>query len=480
MLIADKESGGYGIDSFVDMGLVQSTSSVGDELVAFRSPALMTEVVKRLGINTTYSIVGQFYDEIAYGKNLPVSVNINNLVPIDNNVGFTIQIRGGGIVALSDFVRDGESIDVNEVEGKLLDSISTPLGKLVVIPNEYYRSDSVYVLDILQNSICQTVEDYIKKLNVSLDEDGIRVINTSLQDNSIQRAEDVINTLIEVYNENWIEDKNQIAVSTNELIDERLAVIEYELADVDKSIAVYKSKNLAPDLSMASNMYLEQSSANNAQLLDLEIQLSVINYIYEYLFSDVNKEQLLPAIDIGNPNIGALIEEYNKQILERNRLGANSGSVNPLVADKDKALLDMRNAIAQTVENELKSLNAKRKNIQVEEIKTTTRIANTPTQATRLLAIERQQTIKESLYLFLLQKREENELSRAFTAYNTRIIAPPHGSNQPIAPASNSILIVAFIIGLAVQTMFLFAMERMNTRLRGRKDLDGFIVPLTW
>ena len=163
-------------------------------------------------------------------------------------------------------------------------------------------------------------------------------------------------------------------------------------------------------------------------------------YIRNYLGGESNKYQLLPANSgIENSNLGDQITEYNNKLLQRNSLVANSSDQNPLVIDLDHALAAMRKAIVASIDNQVVTLNAQIKNLERSGQQTTTRIAESPAQAKYLLSVERQQKVKESLYLYLLQKREENELSQAFTAYNTRIITPAGGSMLPTAPLKKNI-----------------------------------------
>lgn len=143
----------------------------------------------------------------------------------------------------------------------------------------------------------------------------------------------------------------------------------------------------------------------------------------------------------------------------------------------DQALASMRGAIIRSIDNQIVTLNSQIKSLRQTEQQTTSRIAANPTQAKYLLSVERQQKVKEALYLFLLQKREENELSQAFTAYNTRIVAPPHGSMLPMSPVRKNILMVACALGLLIPVVIIFICENMNTRVRGRKDLESVTVP---
>lgn len=223
---------------------------------------------------------------------------------------------------------------------------------------------------------------------------------------------------------------------------------------------------------------MAQSSETNAQIMALSNQLYMTRYVRNYLSDENNRTQLLPANSgIESTNIESQISEYNTKLLQRNSLVANSSTQNPLVVDMDQALSEMRRAIITSIDNQILTLNTQIASLQQNEQKTTARIAANPSQAKYLLSVERQQKVKEALYLFLLQKREENELSQAFTAYNTRVITPPSGSMVPTTPVRRNILAVAFVIGLLIPVGVIFLREVMNTRIRGRKDVEKLPLP---
>ena len=465
------------LESFSEFGLFQSSTNVNNELITFQSPALMTEVVKRLRLDMNYFVPGKFHRQVAYGLTLPVDVTINDL-PENESAGFTLEVQPDGTLFLSDFIRNGTDLDEKDIKGSLFDSIPTPLGKIIINTTPNYVKGKAYTLYVGKSNLYNAVNSCSSNLSVSLNNEKASVIDLSFKDNSTQRAEDVLSMLISVYNENWVKDKNQIAVSTSMFINERLGVIEQELGNVDEDISSYKSEHLLPDVQAASSMYMAQSSATNAQILALNNQLYMTRYIRNYLANDANRTQLLPANSgIESANIESQIAEYNKQLLQRNSLVANSSAENPLVMDMDQALASMRGAIIRSIDNQIVTLNSQIKSLRQTEQQTTSRIAANPTQAKYLLSVERQQKVKEALYLFLLQKREENELSQAFTAYNTRIVTPPHGSMLPTSPVRKNIFMVAFALGLLIPVVIIFMRENMNTRVRGRKDLESVTVP---
>lgn len=458
-----------------DIDIFRTSTNINNEMLSMQSPAVMYEVVRRLHLDVNYTTDGRFYDPVIYGSDNPYEVSFFDLGDAES-ASFTLRPDKDGQVKLTDFTRNGEEADGDAVTA-LNDTVQTPVGRLLVNarPGSTAAQQTVFVSRI---SMQDATADYSSRLTVALNDEKSTVVNLTLQDVCTQRAEDVLNTLISVYNENWVKDKNQIAVSTSMFINERLGVIERELGNVDEDISSYKSENLLPDVQAAASMYMAESSETNAKIQTLNTQLSMTRYVRSYLTGASSRNQLLPANSgIENSGIEKQIAEYNTLQLRRNDLVANSSETNPLVVDMDHSLHALRDAIIRTLDNYVTTLNTQLRALQQSARQTTARIAANPSQGKYLLSVERQQKVKESLYLFLLQKREENELSQAFTAYNTRVIMPPSGSMAPTAPAKKNILLIAFVVGLIVPIAVIFLRESMNTRIRGRKDLDALTLP---
>ena len=461
------------LESFSEFGLFQSGTNVNNELITFQSPALMTEVVKRLRLDMNYFVPGKFHRQVAYGLTLPVDVTISDL-PENESAGFTLEVQPDSTLLLSDFTRNGTELDGKDIKGNLLDSITTPLGKIIIHITPNYVKGEAYTLYVGKSSLYNAVNSCSSNLSVSLNNEKASVIDLSFKDNSTQRAEDVLSMLISVYNENWVKDKNQIAVSTSMFINERLGVIERELGNVDEDISSYKSEHLLPDVQAASSMYMAQSSATNAQILALNNQLYMTRYIRNYLANDANRTQLLPANSgIESVNIESQIAEYNKQLLQRNSLVANSSAENPLVVDMDQALASMRGAIIRSIDNQIVTLNSQIKSLRQTEQQTTSRIAANPTQAKYLLSVERQQKVKEALYLFLLQKREENAITLAATANNGRIIEEPLADERPVAPKRMVFMLAALILGLAIPVGIVYLHDLLKYKIENREDVEA-------
>ena len=480
------------MEKFASMGAFRGNTTVYNEIHAVQSPANIYEVTRRLNLNMNYEGKGTFYNKVLYGKSLPVQANICN-IPEEAYAKFTIDLNPDGTYTLHDFLL---KYGINEIEdnstqinGRLAitansgtaanDTVKTPIGKIVVSPMPHYtQSEEKRTIYVTRNSVRATASYYSAALSYAIKDKEADVITISLTDKSIQRAEDVLNAVIDVYNERWIADKNQIATSTSAFINARLADIAKELENVDSVISTYKSENLLPDVQAATSIYMNKSQRINTEIIDLNNELSISRYIADYLTNNTTKNQILPALQINNNSISAQITEYNRSMLQRNNLVENSSTDNPLVKDLDASLTLMRAAIITSVENQIAALNTQISALQREEQQTTSRIAQSPAQTKFLASEGRNQTVKEQLYLFLLQKREENELSKAFTAYNTRVITPPTGSFAAVGPNRQKIILFHFAIALMCPAALILLIQFMDTKIRGRKDLEGVTLPI--
>ena len=477
--IKDNEDGAAPTE-FKDLGLFQSSSNVQDEIAILDSRDLMEEVVRRLNLDNSYYREGFFHDSIAYGTNLPIDLTIKD-IPEAAAVSLKIKVNKSGNVTLSDIKMPKKELPDKTYTGMLNDTIMTAIGKMVVKPTSEYKKGKDVDLIFRKTPFESACKSFSGRLGVSLtDKDG-NVITLTMADQSQQRADDVLSMLITVYNESWIRDKNQITVSTSNFIDERLGVIEDELGNVDSDISAYKSANLIPDVQAAASMYMEKSQKAEEEILKLNNMLQMMKDIRSYLNSHNSNNQLMPSMPanggVSSQGITTQINDYNKRVLQRNALAEKSSEQNPIVIQLDGQIAAQRKAIMSTVDNEIADLSNKLKTYRGSEAQTTSRIATNPTQAKNLLSVERQQKVKEELYLFLLQKREENELSQSFTAYNTKIVNRPGPSDVPPSPRKMHVLGLAFLLGLAIPFGVTYVRESNNTKLRGRKDIKQLKVP---
>ncbi len=465
---------------FSDMGVSPGYSNVYNELNAIQSPAILLEAGKRIAYDVTYSVAGAFHDHELYDKSLPVKIIFHDLTA-EQSAALTLTVKDDKTFEVADFMLSGnDNLPDVPVTGKYNTKINTPVGHITVVPAACFMS---FAKDPVPISITRTnlnsMTSHLKAcLSASIVEEKATLIELSYVDVVPKRAEDVINMVLNVYKESWVKDKNLMTIATSNFITERLGVIERELGDVDQNISSFKSSHLLPDVDAASSMYMAQSNENANQILKLNTQRSICQYVKGYLVESSKKNQLLPVNSgVESGAIESLITEYNTTLLKRNSLIANSSESNPLVQDIDQTLAQQRSGILSSINNLIVSLDTQISHLQQSEGATRSQIASSPNQAKYLQSVGRQQKVKEQLYLFLLQKREENELSQAFTAYNTRIISPASGSAAPIAPVRRNIMLVALLIGFLIPLVVIYIREASNSKVRGRKDLESTTVP---
>lgn len=479
MIKEDSKGGSMSSDvasAFSDMGLGVTNSNVKNEVQVFQSPDVVLETIKRINLDVRYSTDGSFHPVTLYGASCPIIASMAN-VGDDQSCSFAVTLGDNKSVEISQLVLDGEEIE-GSFSGMLQQPIKTPAGAIVIMPSAFkndIKTTKIYVRKLTASS---AVDAALGALSVNINSDKNTVIDIVYNDVNIDRARDFINTLIAVYNEHWVEDKNQIAVSTSKFINERLRVIESELGNVDADISSYKSANMVPDVKAAGAMYMQEASQATQNMMDLNNQMYMAKTIRASIRggNDVGSFSILPAnTGLKDAGVEGQINEYNTMLLQRNNYAANGSVENPFVKDLDAKLIALRQAIMQSLDNVVNSLNKQIQSMQGYSARAASGIQANPTQAKSLLSVERQQKVKESLYLFLLQKREENELNQAFTAYNTRIVASPHGSKRPTAPIKRNILLVAFVLGLLIPVGIIFLLENFNNKVRGRKDIDGII-----
>ena len=473
----DSRSGSVGADissAFSDLGLGNTSVNVNNELINFTSPDLLLQVVKNLNLNVNYTRDGFWHDYTLYGSSLPVRVRF---LDIANNAGAALTVTpvDSAQFLIDDFVFQGDKVK-GEITAAYGDTVATAAGRIVV-DNAEYASDFDFPVRVTRSGFQNATRACRSRLSAALNGKNTTVIDLNYKDVNTQRAEDVLRMIINVYNENWIKDKNQISISTNEFIADRLNIIEQELGSVDKTITSYRSAHRLPDFASAAQMDMQISAEAGKQLMDLNNQLSIARYLQSDIRSAGNGALLPANVGLNDASTRAQIEQYNSSMLQRNRLVESSSEENLLVKDLDQQLASLRSAVLTSLDNYVKALNVQIQSSQRAQSSSQARVSDIPLQAGQLLSDERQQKVKEALYLFLLQKREENELSQAFTAYATRVVASPSGPAAPIAPNKKMILLVALLLGLAIPFAWFYLKEILDTTVRGRKDLENLSTP---
>lgn len=445
--------------------------NVANEILQFRSKKLMREVVQRVHADVSYQIKDGLRSNELYNES-PVLVSLPDALP-EQGFSFTMTLKDAKTVTLSDF----SGIEAKpSYEVALNDTVAIIEGMNVVVTATNYLRDSWLNTPIrVQKLPVESMVNYYKNaLGIQQEEEEASILTLALKDSSPARAEDVLNTLITVYNEEAIKEKNQVAVNTANFINERLIIIERELGNVESNLESFKQRNQIVDIASSAGMYMTESQKYNADAMELETQLRLANFIKDYLTDPGKETDLIPSnTGISDMNIENQISLYNAAKLKRDHLIDDSSVNNPVVQELNNSLRAMKQSIIRAVDNMIVSLNVKRNDAQNREMRAQDRVTAIPTKERQMLSIERQQKIKEALYLFLLNKREENALSQAMADNNARVIDGAEGSNAPISPNRNRILLLGLLVGIALPGAVCLAILFMDTRVHGRKDIEG-------
>lgn len=466
-------------DAFGDLGLFQSNTNINNEMLSMRSPMLLQEVVKRLDLRTIYEQPKGLHQQLLYDTSLPVRLQFLDISE-EESVSCQMRLNTDGSIVLSQLQKNGEKIEEKQTFTLMLggEAVSTPLGRISASADSIGAITKEMDIRVTRNSLHTAITDLEESIKVTLAEEKSTILSLSILDRSKERADDILNMLVSVYNENWLADRNLSAVSASQFIDNRLGIIEKDLGVVDRNITSFKSQNLLPDIETASTLFLNQASQVSSQIVELKSREQMARQIRN-LLKDFDKTKLLPVNSfVNNPALEKQIAEFNELLLKRNNLVKSSSEANPLVEDFDHSLEELRRVIGGSLDNQLLSIETQLRSLQASEQKNIQRIAASPAQANYLMTEGRQQKVKEALYLFLLQKREENELSQAFAANNTRVIAKPTGSPIPAFPNKRNIFLAAFVLGLIIPIGLIYLRKILDDRVYSKEDIDSLSLPL--
>lgn len=455
---------------------MQAGTSVANEMQALSSPDLMQSVVERLHLETSY-IRNGFLRDVELYAGTPVEMRLAGDNP-QSYFSFSSKALKDSTLVLSDFVigSSGEKIK-GEVECAYGDTVMTPAGKIILYPTAK-REEFSGPIRISWNNSLSVAKGLVSKLSIGRSGKESTVVQLSFKDNFPSRASNVLSTLIDIYNEEWVRTQNEAARNTSAFINERLVIIEKELGGIENDLKQYKEVNRLTNMEAISRAYIEETSEYAAKDFEVNNQLSVAQYIKDYLNNPTNENALIPAnLGLTTGNVETQIAEYNSLILQRDRLSAGSGKNNPLITDLNNSIASLRSAILRSVDNSIATLQLQAQKIQAQESQIMARIALNSGQELQLLSIQRQQMVKESLYIFLLQKREENELASLVNVGNTRLIERPEGPASPIAPNKIMLLAVALLAGLGIPFALILLKRFSDNTIKSKSDLSDLPMP---
>ncbi len=439
-------------------GLFGTSANVSNELISMKTPANILEVVKRLNLDYSYSTRPFLRNIPLYGDSLPVNVNISGMKDWDD-ASMKIELQNGK-VKISNLKKDKNKYDA-EYNGTVNSVFHSPMGLIAITATKAYTGKEDMTIKVRKRAPIKVVKDIEEKLDAGITEEMGSVIDLSYEDALPQRAEDILNMLIRVYNEKWMTDENQLNSRTTQFIDNRISEITSDLGKAENTITTYKSKNNLPDVIETTKLAMETSTEVSGEIATLRGQRESAKFILDFVNNHSNSNQTLPVNLLSNDKVlSAQIEEYNKLQLEHNRIVENSNKTNSIVQNMDKQLNNMRKSIKAALANTVKQADIQMASYN--ELKGTNdaQVKSSPKQAKFLLSAERQQKIQEQLYIFMLQKREENVLSQAFTPYKTRVLSAPMGDIEPVAPKPFIFILISLVIGIILPALSVFL--RMN------------------
>lgn len=453
-----------------------------NEMIGLTSPAVMIDVTKKLGLNVNYLQKGYWHDTPLYGQTLPMYFDFRNLTD-NETASVEATLLPGGKVKITSVKSSKIGTKNVDITGNYLagQTVNTPLGRITLVANPYYTGSKITKpidITVVRSGVYATAMSLTGRVNSEILEEKSDVIKISIVDTNAERAENILSTMTEVYESNWRKNGEKVAAQTAKFIADRLDSLEIELGSEEMRIAEYKSRNQMIDASANATNILSMQREATDRITQLSNQLSMTRYIRDFLGAATSSNTPLPTgTGLQNMSIESQINEYNRLLFERNAMESTASANNPEVQRLEQQLEGLRRALLQSLDNHMTGLNTQLSSAQRQENVTTSKISETPRQARHLLSAERQQKVKEELYLFLLKKREESTIAEALVPSKITVISPPNGSPGPLGPYRNNILIISFIIGLLLPLGIICLREMLNNRVRYRKDLDPLKVP---
>lgn len=476
IMIKDGEQGAVTIAPLRDLGIDMPSQNVTNEIMIIKSTDVAKQVVHRLGLDMEYRREGWLTNPLVYKNDLPV--NLQFLNPMDDTTfSCVIQLMPDSVVHISDIKKDDQALD-GHFAIKLGKRYSTVLGDITITPTPLYSPDSNERLIVERRSIASAIETLASNIDASLRSRDATIIDIYCTDESALRAEDILDAVVHEYNLRWVNEQNAITESTDKFISERIKTIEKELNEVEETLAQYRSTNLTLNAGAQGEKALYRVEEAEDRLTEIDNQIYMIEYMRSFINDVAHTDSPLPLnTGITSPIIESYLAEYNTVIQKRNSHLSHSSVQNPIVSDLNEKLVTLKSTITQTIENELVRLENEYEKAAERRFNALATVANTPHKTIYLTSIERQKQVKENLYVFLLQKKEENELSQTFTANSCRTVEPPHGPDTPIAPTPGKVYILAFLAGLVIPAFVITLKDVMNTKVKRRKDLASLSIP---
>ncbi|MBR5454506.1 MAG: polysaccharide biosynthesis tyrosine autokinase [Rikenellaceae bacterium] len=357
--------------------------------------------------------------------------------------------------------------------------VAVSIGIVRVSPTAYYNSYYGRTIKVSKYELAQTALRYKNALRVSLAKKESSIIQLSINDIIPQRAEDILNTLMQSYDDDMKADKNIVLEATKEFISQRIEDVTAELESIDQAAQSYSERHNVVDLSSQTSLSISEAQKYKTEAIGIETQKMLVKSIREYMHDKSRVWEVVPTAGLSDQYIIGAIAEYNEGLLQRRKLLESSSERNPVVQQASSMLNSQRQAILSYVDNLLSQYEVSLRTARAQEAASTKQYMTAPMKLVGQTSIERKQKIKSEQYIYLLGKQEENELGRAVASSESRVIDSAYGSNTPVAPKTTMILLLAFILGCAIPIGIIILLNLLNTTIRGRKDIeDALTIPL--
>lgn len=465
------KSGNAGAN-LADLGFVSSsTQNFDNELEILRSRTLLKKVVTDLDLYISYTLPGTFRPTELY-KQSPVKVWVTpeeaeHLGSAQVDLHFQQN-------KLHEVTITHNSQEWKKTIESLPTVFSTPAGVFSFSAADSLQqvSETPELIQVTVTSPNSTAASYRGRLSVSSGNRSTTIAQLSITDSQVARGTDFLNKLVELYNEEGNNDKNEVAAKTAEFIDERINIINHELGTTESELASFKQRagvvDIASDASQAAG---EQANYERAYA-ENEVQLSLMNHLKNHILSTENQYEVIPAnIGLTNGDLNTVVERYNEMLIERKRLLRTSHEDNPAVQSLNASIEVMRNSVMAAIQTAEKGLQINRQALKTQTRKFAGKVSDAPVQEKEYLSMSRQQEIQANLYLMLLQKREENNITLASTANNARVIDEPLAGGQ-VSPQSSQIYMMALVLGLGFPVGILFLWGLLQFKIKTRADVE--------
>ncbi|WP_298535161.1 tyrosine-protein kinase [uncultured Algibacter sp.] len=471
IMILDNDSNS-GSNILKDISIMSSAEDamVEDEIQVINSRSLLMNIVKKLEINIQFFSVGNIIEAEIY-KNRPFTINFLASDSIISNTNAQFLIK---VLSNKEFEYKANEDDVIK-KYSFGDTIPNAFGGMIIVPNKDYDLVNIIDSDIRVSITAVDLLAEVLKQSISIfpSTKGSKVVDIYYENEKTSKAIDIINALIDEYNLSTLEKSKLRARNTSDFINERVESIALDLVSVEDSIVRYKSSNKITDISTTGGILSSSSLTSEQQLQELRIQLNMLNYMKKTLQSNTF-ENLPSNLGGSDPSIVALSSRYNELLEKRRVVLKSAGENNSVVIDLDQTLNSIKENLRVSVDNNINTLNIQLKGLQNQLSSINSKISTVPIQESKLMSIGRRQGIKESLYLYLLEKREEAEISQTTTLPNAKIIDRAY-SLGPVKSKKSILFIGAMLIGLLFPFLIIYVSDLLDSKIHNKEDLDNLI-----